>query len=153
MFRIFEIFNNFLAVNGMQLVPDLRWLQRLDSNVTFVMLISFNVVSHLYCEIFGTRSYCGDALLRHMNSCWIFHNIHSITYKHHSTHTYIIPWYVAKHVRGCQVCKCLSLRLRSKVNWLQNIISFTKDIESIYFINIIMKRFCQYYTKILHVQL
>ena len=36
---------------------------------------------NVYCEIFGTRSYGGDALasscvLRHMNSCRIFHNIH-----------------------------------------------------------------------------
>ena len=41
---------------------------------------------NVYCEIFGTRSYGGDALasscvLRHMNSCRIFDNIHSITYK------------------------------------------------------------------------
>ena len=40
---------------------------------------------NVYCEIFGTSSYGGDALasscvLRHMNSCRIFHNIHSITY-------------------------------------------------------------------------
>ena len=40
-----------------------------------------------YCEILGTRSYGGDALasscvLRHMNSCRIVHNIHSITYKY-----------------------------------------------------------------------
>ena len=42
---------------------------------------------NVYCEIFGTRSYGGDALasscvLRHMDSCRIFHNIHSITYKY-----------------------------------------------------------------------
>ena len=42
---------------------------------------------NVYCEIFGTRSYGGDALasscvLRHMNSCRIFHNVHSITYKY-----------------------------------------------------------------------
>ena len=42
---------------------------------------------NVYCEIFGTRSYGGDALasscvLRHMNSCRIFHNIHSITYNY-----------------------------------------------------------------------
>ena len=42
---------------------------------------------NVYCEIFGTRSYGGDALassciLRHMNSCRIFHNIHSITDKY-----------------------------------------------------------------------
>ena len=42
---------------------------------------------NVYCEIFGTRSYGGDALasscvLRHMNSCQIFHNIHSIIYKY-----------------------------------------------------------------------
>ena len=41
----------------------------------------------VYCEIFGTRSYGGDALasscvLRRMNWCRIFHNIHSITYKY-----------------------------------------------------------------------
>ena len=45
---------------------------------------------NLYCEIFGTRSYGGDALasscvLRHMNSCRIFHNINSITYKYCSS--------------------------------------------------------------------
>ena len=43
-----------------------------------------------YCEISGTRSYGGEALasscvLRHMNSCRIFHYIHSITYNN-STH-------------------------------------------------------------------
>ena len=43
---------------------------------------------NVYCEIFGTRSYGGDALasscvLRHMNLCQIFHNIHSITYNYH----------------------------------------------------------------------
>ena len=42
---------------------------------------------NLYCEIFGTRSYGGDALasscvFRHMNSCRILHNINSITYKY-----------------------------------------------------------------------
>ena len=42
---------------------------------------------NVYCEIFGTRSYGGEALanscvLRHMNSCRIFHNIHSITYNY-----------------------------------------------------------------------
>ena len=42
---------------------------------------------NVYCEIFGTRSYGVYALasscgLRHMNSCRIFHNIHSITYKY-----------------------------------------------------------------------
>ena len=40
-----------------------------------------------YCEIFGTRSFGGDALasscvLCHMNSCRIFHNINSITYNY-----------------------------------------------------------------------
>ena len=39
------------------------------------------------CEIFCTRSYSGEAfasscVLRHMNSCRIFHNTHSITYNY-----------------------------------------------------------------------
>ena len=41
----------------------------------------------VYRKIFGTRSYGGDALassciLRHMNSCQIFYDIQSITYKY-----------------------------------------------------------------------
>ena len=41
---------------------------------------------NIYCEIFGTRSYGGDArassyVLRHMKLCRIFPNINSITYK------------------------------------------------------------------------
>ena len=41
----------------------------------------------VYRKIFGTRSYGGDALassyiLRHMNSCRIFYDIQSITYKY-----------------------------------------------------------------------
>ena len=42
----------------------------------------------VYRKIFGTRSYGGDALassciLRHMNSCRIFYDIQSITYKYY----------------------------------------------------------------------
>ena len=41
----------------------------------------------MYLVKFGTRSYSGDAfaslcVLRHMNSCRIFHNTHSITYNY-----------------------------------------------------------------------
>ena len=52
---------------------------------------------NVYCEIFGTRSYGGDALasscvLRHMNSCRILHNTHSITYKiQNDTKQYVAP--------------------------------------------------------------
>ena len=47
----------------------------------------------------------------------------------------------------------LSCRNRSKVNWVQNIIYFATDTDSLYFVNLIMTRVCQYYIKILDVHL
>ena len=65
---------------------------------------------NLYCEVFGTRSYGGDALasscvLRHMNSSQIFHNINSITYKYLLTfRTYHISLQsILTHIQSSQV--------------------------------------------------
>ena len=52
----------------------------------------------VYRKIFGTRSYGGDALassciLRHMNSCRIFYDIQSITYKYSMSR--LLPFFAA----------------------------------------------------------
>ena len=61
---------------------------------------------NVYCEIFGTRSYGGDALasscvLRHMNSCRIFHNIHSITYNCCSKFAEMAVQNLSTNLLGC----------------------------------------------------
>ena len=91
---------------------------------------------NVYCEIFGTRSYGGDALasscvLRHMNSCRIFHNIHSITYNYILHAILIPPNVVLCCVALCNVMLCYDSKLSATART-------KKRNENLQYINIIL---------------
>ena len=87
-FKMYEDIKWHNAISNLKhFFPIYSYVDSTDETRRLIKRYIIKRLLNVYCEIFGTRSYGGDALassclLRHMDSCRIFHNIHSITYKY-----------------------------------------------------------------------